>query len=209
MAKICTKCGSEIPEEALFCPNCGTKAEEAPAPAEDPILEFKENNPVPTPEPEAAPSFTPAPDVIPDPVFTTGPAPSDASEPAPEPAVQEAPAAAASAGITQRNVALCIIFSIITCGIYGLYWLYKLNNEINELAGEPNATSGGLVIVFTVITCGIYGWYWNYKMGERVDKIKKTGSGSNKILFIVLALFGLCIVNYAIMQDTINDSVGA
>lgn len=204
MAKICTKCGSEIPEEALFCPNCGTKAEEAPAPAGDPISEFKENNPVPAPGPEAAPSFTPAPDVIPDPVFTTGPAPSAA----PEPAKQAAPAAAA-AGITQRNIALCIVFSIITCGIYGWYWLYKLNDEVNELAGEPAATSGGLVILFTIITCGIYGWYWNYKMGERVDRIKNTGSDSNKILFIVLALFGLCIVNYAIMQDTINARVGA
>ena len=41
--------------------------------------------------------------------------------------------------VIQRNVALCIIFSVITCGIYSLYWLVVLNNDINELAGERNS----------------------------------------------------------------------
>ena len=26
-----------------------------------------------------------------------------------------------------KNIVLCVILSIITCGIYGLYWLYTLN----------------------------------------------------------------------------------
>lgn len=214
MAKTCKNCGEKLSEEALFCPNCGAPAEPCGPVNDDPVENFKANNSVPVPEapvmsdtaPEKeqnAAGYTPAPEKIPEPEFATGPAPAPAAE-----ASSSSKAAAAAEGISSRNIALCIILSIVTCGIYGLYWLYKLNDEVNTLAEEPNATSGGLVILFTVITCGIYGWYWNYKMGERVDRIKGTGD-SNKVLFIVLAIFGLCIVNYAIMQDTINDSVGA
>ncbi len=112
---------------------------------------------------------------------------------------------------TNRNIVLCIIFTIISCGIYGLYWMYVLNEEINSLSGKENATSGGLVILFTIITCGIYGLYWYYVMGERTDEIKKrlnmNASGSN-ILFLILGLIGLGIVNYAIMQDAVNKAVG-
>ena len=31
--------------------------------------------------------------------------------------------------IQQRNIAVCIILSIVTCGIYGLYWLAGLPDQ--------------------------------------------------------------------------------
>lgn len=110
-------------------------------------------------------------------------------------------------GIKKRNIALAIIFSIITLGIYSIYWMIKMNNEINQLADEPNATSGGLVFLFSLITCGIYSIYWLYRMGQRSDKIK--GSTSSEILYLILGIFGLSIIAYALIQDTINNAVGA
>lgn len=110
-------------------------------------------------------------------------------------------------GIKERNLVLGIIFSIITCGIYGIYWIYEVNNDVNTLANEPGATSGGYVILFSLITCGIYGIYWAYKMGERCDRIKGAGNGSTNILYLVLAIFGLQIVNLALIQDTINNAI--
>ncbi|MCR4589927.1 MAG: DUF4234 domain-containing protein [Lachnospiraceae bacterium] len=111
---------------------------------------------------------------------------------------------------TSRNIVVCIILSIITCGIYCIYWMYVLNEEINSLSGEENATGGGMVILFSIITCGIYTLYWYYKMGERVDGMKAnmgTPSSSSHILYLVLGIFGLGIVNYVLMQDTINKAV--
>ncbi len=109
-------------------------------------------------------------------------------------------------GIREKSIGLCILWSFLTCGIYMYYWVYTLNDEINELSGNRDATSGGMVILFMIITCGIYGWYWIYKMGERVDTIKGS-SDSNAVLFIILQIVGLGIVNYAIMQDVINREV--
>ena len=111
---------------------------------------------------------------------------------------------------TNRNIALCIIFSIITCGIYGLYWMVMLNDEVSRLAGEEEYTSGLLVIVFSIITCGIYALYWYYRMGERIDRIRYyqgDPSSSSPILYLILALVGLSIINDALMQDTINNIV--
>ena len=108
--------------------------------------------------------------------------------------------------IIQRNVALCIIFSIITCGIYSLYWLVVFNDDINELAGERNDTSGGKVLLFSLITCGIYLLYWMYKAGGKVDKIKGNQNGNSGVLYIVLAFLGFSIISFAIMQDTINKN---
>ena len=52
------------------------------------------------------------------------------------------------APITQRNIALAIVLSIVTCGIYMLYWFYKAAgkvNKIHSLNGEPQDTSAGIL----------------------------------------------------------------
>ena len=109
--------------------------------------------------------------------------------------------------VQQRSIALCIVLSIITCGIYSIYWIYVLNQDVSSVAGEEPQTSGGMVILFGLITCGIYWWFWLYKMGEHVQKIKSDNglpAGSDAILYLVLAIFGLSIIDLALMQDTVN-----
>lgn len=113
-----------------------------------------------------------------------------------------------SFGIQPHSIATCIILTFVTCGIYGICWMIRLNDEINLLAGEPDATSGGMVFVLSLVTCGIYAFYWAFKMGEKVDRIKGNPCGSTNILFLVLCFVGVgTIVNYCIMQDTINHIV--
>ena len=109
--------------------------------------------------------------------------------------------------IKQRNIALCIVFSIITFGIYALYWFVCLTNDANQESGQTDATSGGVALLLSIVTCNIYGWFWAYKMGEKVDIIKnKNGvpSSNSGILYVLLQVFGLGIIAYALMQDTAN-----
>ena len=35
-------------------------------------------------------------------------------------------------GIQERNIAIAVILSIVTCGLYGIYWMIKLNDEVNR-----------------------------------------------------------------------------
>ena len=110
-------------------------------------------------------------------------------------------------GIRNRSIVLAVIFTIITFGIYGIYWMIRINDEVNQLANEPQATSGGLVFLFSLITFGIYSYYWLYKMGERCDRIRGEWNGSKSILYLILGLVGLSIVSYALIQDVINKSL--
>ena len=110
-------------------------------------------------------------------------------------------------GITRRSIGLAIVLSIITCGIYALYWIVKINDDVNALSGETQATSGGMVLLLSIVTCGIYELYWLYKMGERCDRIKGNASGSNNVVYLILGIFGLSIVSLCLIQDTLNKAV--
>lgn len=108
--------------------------------------------------------------------------------------------------IKQRNIALCIVLYIVTCGLYGLYWYVCITDEMNA-AVEEQGTTGVMALLFTIITCGLYGFYWAYKMGEKVDAVKaKNGepASNSGILYIILTLFGLGVVAWAIIQNELN-----
>lgn len=45
--------------------------------------------------------------------------------------------------IKQRNIALCIVFSIITFGIYALYWFVCLTNDANQAYGQQPYSQQG------------------------------------------------------------------
>ena len=104
---------------------------------------------------------------------------------------------------TNRNIALCIIFSFLTCGIYGLYWFVKLTDELNSNA-QTKTAGGGTALVYTIITFGIYGFYWFYMQGKKVDEINGNPNGSTGLVYIILALLGLGIIPYCLMQSEIN-----
>lgn len=101
-----------------------------------------------------------------------------------------------------KNIVVCILLSIVTCGIYGVYWFWCINETARTVNPAEWQTTGGMAVLFTIITCGIYSIYWNYKMGRAFAAIN--GGTDNSVLYLVLSLFGLSIVNYCLMQNDIN-----
>ena len=110
--------------------------------------------------------------------------------------------------ITKRNLATCIILSIVTCGIYSLYWFIVVTDDAKNVSNDVEGASGGTALLLSIITCNIYGFYWAYKQGERLDNARymrgMAGGGNSNILFLLLQIFGLGIVTYIIMQDILN-----
>lgn len=110
-----------------------------------------------------------------------------------------------------RSIGMCIVLTLITCGIYGLYWLVCLNDDVAEYTGEY-VTSGGMVLLLSIVTCGIYSIYWAYKMGEALDYVRVADgrpSGSLGILYLILSILGLGIVTYALIQSELNRGAGS
>ena len=110
----------------------------------------------------------------------------------------------------ERNIAISIILTIITCGIYGIYWFIVLTDDVKQLSQDDDAASGGIAFILTLITCGIYGIYWAYKMGKLIEKAqnnKGLPAKDNSVLYLVLEIIGFGIINYALIQNELNAMI--
>lgn len=183
---FCRNCGTQMEDGASFCPSCGAKVEAENANQTPNGGQQAQYNG----QPGAQPPY--------------GQPPYGGQPYGNQPPYGQQPFAPAPQGQNDRNIAIAILLSFVTCGIYAIYWFITLTDEVNAKYGDPNATSGAMAFLFTLITCGIYGYFWAYKLGEKVDAIKGNPGGSSNVLFVVLEVFGLNIVNLALAQDAVN-----
>lgn len=110
--------------------------------------------------------------------------------------------------VKRRDIVMAIILTIVTCGIYGIYWFVCMTDDLNTLSEDPNATPGVTAFILTIVTCGIYALYWAFKAGEKIDIIKQRRgipSSNSGVLYLVLTVFGFGIVSYALIQNEINN----
>ncbi len=112
--------------------------------------------------------------------------------------------------IQNRNLAMYIVLTIVTCGLFGIYWFIVVTDDVKSIVNDNQTPSGGVAFLLTLVTCGIYRIYWAYKMGEKIDYMKSMQgmpSGNSSILFLILEIFRLQIVNLALIQDSVNKFV--
>lgn len=139
----CSSCGKEIPDGVKFCPECGA----------DVSIEGK--------------------------VKKTADAVFDAAEKEVGSAVKEVKSSIQNTegtGLTverlkdDRGLFSYILLSLITCGIYSYYFVYRMAHDINIACDGDGEMTSGLVkyIVLSIITCGFYSLYWEYSLGNRL-----------------------------------------
>ena len=71
---------------------------------------------------------------------------------------------------TNRSIIALILLSIVTFGIYPLFFWHKYVRDLNKVcAGDGRNTNGLLVaILLSIITFGIYSIVWTYGMQNRL-----------------------------------------
>ena len=112
--------------------------------------------------------------------------------------------------IQKRDIAVSIILTLVTCGIYGIIWFINLTDEVKRASDDTEFVSGGLAFLLSLVTCGIFEIYWAYKIGELMKKAEEKNGmpiKENSVLYLILHLFGLGIVTYALVQSELNDIV--
>lgn len=110
--------------------------------------------------------------------------------------------------IKKRELVTSIILTIVTCGIYGIIWFIGLNDDAKAASNDQSMQSGGMAFLLTLITCGIYGFFWAYKMGKAINQARINRGmpeDDKSILYLILQIFGLGIVGYALMQNDLNE----
>ena len=113
--------------------------------------------------------------------------------------------------IQERSPIVVILLSVVTCGLYALYWIYKMSQEIQMVEKERESTSPGLELLLCIVTCGLYTYYWYYKYAKKIyviqDDLDIRPAEDNGILYIILAVFQLHIISMAIMQASFNKVI--
>lgn len=119
--------------------------------------------------------------------------------------------------IEERTPALVLVLSIITCGIYLIYWYYKMYEELTILTDRtPTGNEFILDLVLAILTCGLWGIYVDYKISLQLAEAQQErglGGGDMEALVIILdvaAYFTVFITYYissAIQQDAMNKIV--
>ena len=111
-----------------------------------------------------------------------------------------------------RSIALGIIFSLLTFGIYSLYWQYKQMATLNGWLGRTDYRFG-LWLLLCILTCGIFVLYYEYKMAVGINEIQaNSGLPVNNglaVICVLLAIFGIGIASLAIQQWEINKFYNA
>jgi hypothetical protein len=134
---------------------------------------------------------------------------------APVPAQQHAPAAAGTGlNMKRRNpVGAWLGLPIITFGIYGLVWFYKVHAELfnyDRRTGDA-ATNALLSLIFGFVTLGIWPLVMFVKLGGRIAQAQRAAglapSCSGGIGFL-LGILGFGVLYYQIQLNKIVDRYG-
>lgn len=112
-----------------------------------------------------------------------------------------------------RTLAMYIILSIITCGIYSYYFLYTMAQDANTVCAGDGKETPGLVafILLSFVTCGIYGWFWYYSLGNRLaENASRYGltfseNGTTVLLWLIFGSFVCGIGPFVAMHILIKN----
>lgn len=109
--------------------------------------------------------------------------------------------------IYKKNIAVCIVLSIVTLGIYSIFWMYILVKNNRFIQKKTGNCLGEMLCLFFVPFYGLYWWYTRgEQMKNKYGELKQKTSG-NGIVYLILSIFGLSIVSMAIMQNDFNSLV--
>jgi hypothetical protein len=73
--------------------------------------------------------------------------------------------------IEKRSLLKFVLLTIVTLGVYQLFFIYKLAKDVNTICKEDGKKTGGLLayIFLGMITFGIYQYVWIYMLADRLQ----------------------------------------
>ncbi len=83
--------------------------------------------------------------------------------------------------VKHRSPILVIVLSLITFGLYALYWWYQTKNEMNSL--------GASIPTFILAIIPIVNFYWMWKYCEAYAKYVKKDDSAALLTFLAFLIF--------------------
>jgi hypothetical protein len=104
-----------------------------------------------------------------------------------------------------RNPMTVFILSIATCGMYGLYWLYTVGNELKAYLGKEDLNP--MMDIIISLVCSLYVLYLPIKYGKLIfEAQQKAGVPNAQDVGVKALIFNwlLCGFGYKLLQEELN-----
>jgi len=104
--------------------------------------------------------------------------------------------------IKRRNPVLVLIFSIITLGIYTIYWLVSTTNELRR--NTQSAPNPWLILLFLIPIVNIIVsivYYWKYS--KAINELTGFSTAGLFILMFFLSIIGIIVAQVQLNKKAV------
>ena len=108
--------------------------------------------------------------------------------------------------IKERSLVTCIILSVVTCGVYALYWAYCVAKEALSVKDPEGKFTLEIVLSILVPFIGLFLTEKKFAEGCEAQGIPHK---DNSIMYLVLGLLCGSIIPLALMQKDLNELAAA
>lgn len=103
--------------------------------------------------------------------------------------------------IEKRDLVKCIILSIVTCGIYLIYWNVQLGRDAVHV---KDTNDDGTLEILLMIFFPFIGFYLAEKKFAEGCQAKGIAHDDRSIIYLVLGLLSYSMIDAIIMQNDLN-----
>lgn len=109
----------------------------------------------------------------------------------------------------KRNVALCVILSFITFGLFGYYWCSKMWSDMQALTKPKKIINPFVWVILSIFTLRISSVIWMYRMGDMLDfaSLKKGIEPPDITMQLIMFIPLFPVVSWAVLQSRINKII--
>ena len=107
--------------------------------------------------------------------------------------------------INKRNITYSIIFTILTFGIYGIFWNWLLLKNIRTITNDKRKCTGEMLLLTFIPFYSVYWWYKNGKTVKTEFQNADVAVFEKTWVYIILAFVMSGVFCAAIMQKDFNS----
>lgn len=118
--------------------------------------------------------------------------------------------------MTRRNIAMVIVLTFVTCGIYWFFWFYNTTVELKRTSGRAELNPG-VDLALAIVTCslwGLYALYRNAQIAHATLAARGVPHQDHSQLILILNIVALVVgvtslVSMGVLQDDFNHLADA
>lgn len=103
--------------------------------------------------------------------------------------------------VKERNIVVCILLTLVTCGIYSIYWYIMLAKEAVSVKDPSDSAILEILLMLFLPFVGIF--LTEKKFAEGCSN-RGIPHSDNSVLYLILGLLGLGIVGVCMLQNDLN-----